>query len=266
MMVKIERWIVRRADLCLFATPSLRKAYAARYPDLADRFVTLTNGYDRNDLPAHDEPARSDTEPFRIVYAGSLYREDELDVFLEGLRRLVHRRPELRDGLRVEFVGWLSRANQEVAVRGDRADGLAGIVSYRGFRPRDEAIAAVAAADACLLIVGNDPGKEVALPGKLFEYLGLDRQVLAVVPPGDVEQTLRELDWGVVVRPEADAIAHGIEQLVSGSRRGGSADPEGRFDRVALSAQLASLLDRLAGRDGVGGPRDPDVPTDAVDA
>ena len=266
LMVKIEGWIVRRADLCLFATPSLRQAYANRYPDLADRFVTLTNGYDRNDLPAQVEPVRTDREHFRIVYAGSLYREKELEVFLEGLRRLLDRRPEFRDRLRVEFVGWLSRANQEVADRAAGADGLAGIVSYRGFRPRDEAIAAVAAADACLLIVGDDPGKGVALPGKLFEYLGLDRQVLAVVPPGDVEQILQQLDWGVVVRPEPDAIARGIEQITSDSRRSDSADPAGRFDRVALSAQLAALLDRPMGRDGVGEVPSPDAPRGTDDA
>lgn len=242
LRIRIEDWIVRRADLSLFSTPSLRSAYASRYPDLAHGFVALPNGYDRRDLP---DPvgARPDASQFLMVYAGSLYGEHELEVFLEGLRRVLHRRPEFRDRLRVEFLGWLSRNNRVIADRASRSEILAGVVSFRGFRPRDEALRRIAAADAGLLIVGDEPGKGLVVPVKLYEYIGLDRQVLAVVPAGDVEDLLHGLDWGVVVRPEPDAIADGIERVMTESRPDRIADPEGRYDRAALAAELATLLD-----------------------
>ena len=259
---RIERWIVRRADLSLFATPSLRAAYALRYPDLSKRFVTLTNGYDRRDVPAPSEVTRPTAGTFRMIYAGSLYGEHELEIFLEGLRRFVERRPEFRPILRVEFLGWLSRSNRDIAERVSRSD-LAGIVSFSGFHPREEALRRVAAADAGLLILCDEPGKGLVLPVKLFEYLGLDRPVLAVVPKGDVEDVLRVLDWGVVVRPDADAIAQGIEQVLTMRPPGRSADPDGRFDRVELARQLAILLDGVSERVGSDradtGPRDPNV-------
>lgn len=245
----LERWIVQRADMTLFATPSLRAAYALRYPELDSRFVTLTNGYDRRDLPGLDTTqSRHDT--FLLVYAGSLYGDHELEVFLEGLRRLLDRRPELREVLRVEFLGWLSGHNQAIAEEAAESAGLSRIVTFRGFLPRDEAMSRVAAADAGLLILGGEPGKGLFVPGKLFDYIGLNLAVLAVVPEGDVEAILQGLDWGVVVRPEPDAIAQGIAEIMTVRPLRSVADPEGRYDRVSLAADLAALLECVAQKRG----------------
>ena len=46
---------------------------------------------------------------YRIVYAGSVYGDHVVELFLDGLRVLLNRRPAAREKLRVDFVGWLSR-------------------------------------------------------------------------------------------------------------------------------------------------------------
>jgi glycosyltransferase involved in cell wall biosynthesis len=242
---RLERWIVRRADRVLFATPSLTRAYADRYPDIASRFVTMTNGYDRDDLQAiPSRPAFQDGK-FRLIYAGSLYGEHELALFLDGLGRALSRDPSLRGRLRVEFVGWLSGNNQAIADRAVRSDMFAGIVTFEGFLPRNEALRRVASADAALHLLADEPGKGLFVAGKLFDYLGLDRPILAVVPEGDVRQILRELDWGVVADPEPEAIAAGLDRIVSAGPSDRRADPNGRYDRAVQGANLARLLDEL---------------------
>jgi glycosyltransferase involved in cell wall biosynthesis len=244
---RIEHWIVTRADAATFATPSLRAQYAARYPELADRFVTLTNGYDRNDLPTPERPRHASGE-FRIVYAGSLYGERELGVFIEGLRRAMTRRPELQRTLRVEFIGWLSGHNRALADEASRDPALAAVLSFTGFRPQHEALRHIAAADAGLLILTDEPGKGVIVPVKMFDYLGLNRQILAAVPRGDVRDILHDLDWGIIVQPDAAGIAAGIERLITSPARRRQSDPGGRFDRATIAAGLASLLDAVADR------------------
>ncbi len=244
---RIERWIVHRADVALFATPALTSAYATRYPDVADRFVTMTNGYDREDFLRTVSGSRAENV-FRIVYAGSLYGERELQLFTDGLARALDLWPELGDRLRVDFVGWISGNNQAVAERIARSETLGGIVSFIGFRPRAEALGRIAAADAALLILADEPGKGLFVPGKLYDYIGLDRPILAIVPDGDVRNILDELNWGVVVKPQPEAIAHGIERLVTNKQPAGPADPDGRYDRRAITTRLAALLDDVAGR------------------
>src|SRR3546814_4551287 len=53
-------------------------------------------------------------------------------------------------------------------------------IANRGKVPRAAALAAQAAADALILVVGTDPWEDTLLPGKLFEYAGAGRPIVAL--------------------------------------------------------------------------------------
>ena len=244
---RLERMIVSRADRVVFATPSLMARYSTRYRSDRARFVTIPNGYDPADLTVEPAPRDGPTR-FRLYYGGSLYGERELAIFLEGVERLVSRRPELRDRLEIEFAGWLDQRNQEVAAAYLRPDRLGAVVRLVGLLPRQQALARLKAADAGLLLLADGPGRELFVGGKLFEYLGLDKQVLAMVPQGDARAILTELKWGVIADPDPDSVAAAVERLLSEPAPDGPADPEGRYDRRRLAARLAEVLDDIAVR------------------
>jgi hypothetical protein len=108
---------------------------------------------------------------------------------------------------------------------------------------RDEAIARQREADALLVLLAHGPGRDVFVGGKVYELIGLDKQVLAMAPPGETRRTLKELDWGIVVDPTAAAVAAGLERLVDAPAPRRVADPERRYDRRALARRLATVLD-----------------------
>ncbi len=247
---RMERWIVSRAARVVLATGRMVEQYADRYPGLADRFVHLPNGYDLAELeePAAGELPAKAPETFRLLYAGSVYGERELTLFLDGVELVLARRPELRATLRVEFLGWLSAANQEVARR--RLPALDPVVRHLGFVPRTEAIARQRSADAGLVLIGAGPNRDVVVTGKLYEYLGLDLPILAVVPEGEARTILAELDWGVVADPTPDGVAEGIERILALPRdRARHADPDRRYERRTLAGRLATILDEVTGGD-----------------
>lgn len=246
---KIERRIVDSATRVVFASDGLTEAYADRYPWARDRFLTIPNGYDRADLlgAATPPPTGAADGRFHLVYGGSLYGDRELELFLEGVELLVARRPRVRDELAVEFVGWLNLHNQAVAARFDTADRLGGMLTFAGFVPHREAVGRLARADALLQIIADDPNKGRIQGGKLMEYVGLDRQILAVVPPGRARELLAELDWGIVADPTPAAVADGLERLLVTPAPGRRADPDGRYDRANLTKRFAWLLDEVAG-------------------
>jgi glycosyltransferase involved in cell wall biosynthesis len=253
---RIERRIVERADRLVFATQGFLDGYAERYPWAANKMRVIPNGYDRADIPApaaHDRGG-SDSGRFRIAFGGSVYGEHELEIFLDGLELLVARRPEIRDRLEVEFIGWLSLHNQDVAARYLSPERLGSMVRFTGFLPHREAVARMASADALLQLVADGPNKAGHQGGKLLEYLGLDRQILAVVPEGKARELLRELDWGVVADPTPEGVAGGVERLLAGPAPNRPADPTGRYDRVNLAGQLAALLDEITGTSVGRGP------------
>jgi glycosyltransferase involved in cell wall biosynthesis len=244
---RIERKIVAGADMVIFATQGLMEAYAERYPGAAERMRVIPNGYDRADFPAPGGAAgdgdRAGDRRFRLVYTGSFYGERELEIFLQGLEILVGRRPEMKDRLEVEFVGWLSFHNRGVAASYARPGRLGSMLRFSGFMPHAEAMRKAAMSDALLQIIADDPRKGEVQGGKLMEYLGHDRQILAIVPEGVAREVLRELDWGIVADPTPEGVASGVERLLAAPPPTHRADPEGRYDRANLAVRLARCLD-----------------------
>jgi glycosyltransferase involved in cell wall biosynthesis len=244
---RIERSIVESAASVVLATARMVDQYAERYPHLSDRFIHLPNGYDLAELrsePGNEPPSR---EPgtYRILYAGSIYGERELTLFLDGVELLLARRPELRERLRIEFLGWFSAANERIA--GRRLPALDPVVRHLGFVPRPQAIARQRAADAGLVLLSDVGDRSLFATTKLYEYLGLDLPVLAIVPAGEVRTILAELDWGVVADPSPAGVALGIERIMDEPRiTDRHADPERRYERRSLTERLAALLDRVS--------------------
>ncbi len=241
---KVERWIIRSADQVVFLAPSTARMYQERYP-FASNFVVIPNGYDRSETTVSSR-AREAGRRFRIVYTGLLFRPMELAIFLEGLDRLVSRRPELIDQIEVLFYGAVDPACQEIADRALANDRLSRVVEFRGYVPRRVALQAVADSDAALVLLGGGPSMGVYIPGKLFDYLGQSQQILAMIPRGDAWDLLEELGWGVKAEPEPTEIEHAIERVMTLPAPSGPADSDGRYDRVVLARRLAETLDAAA--------------------
>lgn len=239
----MERSIVTRADRTVFVTAAWLDRYADRYPHRADRFVHIPNGYDRADLGMRGDRAQPNA-PFRLIHPGSIYGERELELLLDGVALALARDPGLRQRLRIELVGWLSARNQAIAA--ERAAALEPVVTFIGQRPRPEVLAMERTADAGLILIADDPGRENDVNAKLFEYLGLDLPVLAIAPLGESRSILDELGWGLGADPTPAGVADGLASLMALRVPVGPADPEGRYDRRRLAARLASLLDEVS--------------------
>ena len=241
----LERWVIGKADRVIFATPSLKARYEARYPRRARRFVTIPNGYDREELgpPPTPSTARS-AGPFRLVYTGSVYGEHELRIFLDGLAIAVQRDPSLHERLRVEFVGWMSVPNHQLAMKSRGRLPL----TVEGFVPRTESMRRLRDADAALLLLADGPDRDLFVGAKLFEYIGLDRQILAMAPLGDTRRILAELDWGIVCDPTPAAVADALGRVITTIPPARSVDRDGRFDRAQLAARLAEVLGEASGK------------------
>jgi len=243
---RIERGIVNRAARTVLVTPGLAAMFAARYPGHADRMRIIMNGYDPTELGSVRPDVAQSDDFIRLVYTGTLDRPREAAAFLGGIERFAAGRPEVHARLRVELIGQRSPEFESVARPFGAKDRLGEVLSFTDFMPRSEALSQVAGATAALVMMGAGPGMGLFVSGKLFDYIGLDRPVFAMVPPGDVRSVLEGLDWGIIADPEPASVANGFERLWSGTYRRGRADPDGRFDRRNLTRDLAAVLDEAA--------------------
>jgi len=244
---KTERWIVRKADRVVVAAEGIRDLLIARYPDLAGRVTHIPNGYDPSDLVGVIPEPPGEAGAYRIVFAGSLYRDGELDTFLRGVRTLLERRPDLRDRLRVEFVGRINEANAATAKRWLEA-GLEGVVRFHGFVPRQRALEWMAGADALLQLMSSDPGGGTFVGGKLLEYLAFGHPILALMPPGEGRRLIGSLPGGITADLDPDQAATALEQLLDHPPAAGLPAAVQRYDRANLAGELAAVLDAVASR------------------
>jgi hypothetical protein len=146
-----------------------------------------------------------------------------------------------------DFYGIASDSCRAIWARFAARDPVVEVVRFHGFVSRRLALQAVADSDAALVMLGSGPGMGQFVPGKLFDYIGQSKEVLAVLPPGDARDILNELRWGVVADPTVTDIGLAVERLMALPAPARVADPEGRYDRIALAARLADCLRHATG-------------------
>src|SRR5450432_3673528 len=112
----------------------------------------------------------------------------------------------------------MSDACREVTQRYSVDGNLAGVVRHGGLLARGAALAAVAGADAALVLLGSAPGMDLFVGGKLYDYLGQNVQILAIVPEGDARDVLAGLGWGVVADPTPAGVEQAVERLLAEPR------------------------------------------------
>jgi glycosyltransferase involved in cell wall biosynthesis len=235
----------RRATALTAATGSIAQEIGHLHPDAAHKTTVIENGADFDDFA---ELQHRPGERFTIVHAGSFFGYRTPRPFLQGVRDLVERRPELRRRILVRFVGDLRPRDREWAEQ----LGIEGCWEETGFLSYRESIAAQRAADALLLLIPFADGRgDSVLSGKVFEYIASRRPILASVPPNGVAANLlRGVGAGEVAGPEdAGEIAAALEQMVDRwLDRGGLADvdyPEAvreRLSRRSRARDLAGIL------------------------
>jgi glycosyltransferase involved in cell wall biosynthesis len=101
-------------------------------------------------------------------------------------------------------------------------------------------------------VVDDVPGAEGIVPGKVFEYIGSRRPVLAVGPEGAVAELVRTTGAGwVLPRNDVSGIADAVASLYEEWSRAGTTHFPGRKEEVERlsrrerTRELSQVLDQV---------------------
>jgi glycosyltransferase involved in cell wall biosynthesis len=251
---RLERAVLHDADSVTTTTAWLADLLRGRgRPGLGVALVR--NGFDPADFDTAPRPARDPRSPLRLVHTGMLTLTRSAEGLLRGLRRLHELRPELGDALEIELVGARESRNDALVA----ALGLGSCVRLRDYVSHPEAVAAMRDADVLVLIKHVEPRFRGLVPGKLYEYMGAGRPLLALVPESEAADLVRDLAWGEVAPPDdPEAIAAALARLAERHRAGTLAQAYARngrerFERPSQARAFAALLESIA----EAGPKNP---------
>ena len=195
----IERHAVRRASRVIFTTPSTRRMYLERYPDLpAEKCVVISNGYDEEDFTALSlrPNAPATDKPLRLLHTGTLYPEER------------DPRPFFRAISRLKSEGRVAKETLQIAFRAPGSEDLyrgmldemkiADIVQLQPHISYRQSLQECADADALLLFQAGNCDHQI--PAKAYEYLRVQRPIFALTTrTGDTASLLNETGGATIV-------------------------------------------------------------------
>ena len=198
-------------------------------------------------------PATRD-DRLRLVYTGTLWNLTSIAPVVAALEQLSQDAPALAGQIELIAVG---RKTPEQLVIVNRLERTPVRLERIDYLPHAQAIEWMRSADALLLLLSDVPGADRVAPAKLFEYLALERPILAVLPDGESAQIVRQFDPTGHYRPDDIAgisrwLRAALQQKLS--RVGHQTDlfesapvrPSAHaFTRRELTRQLANLFDEL---------------------
>jgi glycosyltransferase involved in cell wall biosynthesis len=240
----LEHLIVGQARAVVTSTSTSCQQMRNHYSSVPrTRFSYIYNGYDPDDISGIPFKIR---RKFTVVHVGSFYKTQNPVNFLKGVRqwldsRSTNRQPELH----VIFAG-----NKEQTYSGLIRDlGLDSVVRNIDYLPHKEAIRLMKSAHVLLLQLGGGQRHSGVIPAKLYEYLAVQRPILALVPDGEAATIVHETNSGPVVREHyhhdiAAAMDHLYTTYYQNTSRLAkfSSKNIGRFDHTYLTQQLANVL------------------------
>jgi glycosyltransferase involved in cell wall biosynthesis len=237
----LEGYAFRGARALVAVSEPIAQRLRERYP--RKHVYAVPNAFSSDEwrsVPFVHPPATT------FLYAGSLYRGARNPrPFFEALAQLYREGAFNQRELRVSFYGerepWLA---DEIA-----AYGLSAIVTLCGRRPRKEILACERAASRLVVIAGEGAQERGTYTGKLFEYLGARRPIIALGGPSEttvMDDVLARSGAGMRYRDVAGlrtAIMQAVDEWRRGETRALSEAAVAPFELRHFGAQYARILE-----------------------
>jgi hypothetical protein len=240
---RLEERILGLADELVTVSAPWAERLQQRAPQTPVHWIT--NGHDPDDFSFLPVPL---TKSFSITYAGLLYEgKRDPTPLLEVLSELIQSGTLVRSDVVVRFYGppepWLTVLIRKL--------GLEGVVETHGVIGRDESLRRQAESQILLLLGWHDPAERGQHTGKLFEYLGSKRPILAVSGAyGVMSQVLEETGVGVHALSN-EQLRSVLVRAYGQFRSTGQVPYEGLDAKVQaythqeMARRFAQLLDRM---------------------
>lgn len=238
---RLESTVVETADRVLVTARGAAGGVGAD----PERVWWIPNGWDESDFSSTALPASNG--PFVLAHFGSLYASRNFTAVWAAVAAWNAQAGQRR--IQLHFYG-----NTAPEVLTSLAEHLTPERDFvvHGNLPHREAVYAMHGANALLIMHNDTISGSRCIPGKLFEYLATSRPVLAVGPvPGDMATLIADellpagCPWWVHSPDDHPGIAEAISGLLAADNNPPPLPIAGRFERRALTADLALKLSEL---------------------
>jgi glycosyltransferase involved in cell wall biosynthesis len=238
----LERKALRTASAVVSTTPSF--VHVLEKSGGKGKAICITNGFDPDDFAHAPVPDSMDRDHFvRVVYTGVWRPGYGPEDLYHAVRQLKETGSACLRSLKVMMAGFPPGRAREY--------GIEDFVEELGPVPHGQAIDLMMRSSALYLPVSQGFYEKAHLPGKLFEYIGSGRPILAsVIPDSEVAAVLASVGGALCVLPgDVQKLADSLERMCNrdGLDLFSARLPNAvaQYTRRSLSKKLATLLDSV---------------------
>ncbi len=246
---QFENWLqalmLRQANRVVVMTKGHAGELRCSYRVADAKLAVIRNGFDEDDFDSAHASATDFLEPgyLHLSHFGTIYPNHSGNFFL-ALTELTKERPDVKERLRVNIIGYPDEDVRRYASEGELKD----IIRIHGYIEHQHALQAMRSSHCLLVFLGHRDFSRLAVSSKTYEYLRVGRPILALTYEGELKELVKEARAGWVVEPnDTEAIKQALKTLLNGTRDDAPprpARPEfvGQFRYDRLAAHLASIF------------------------
>lgn len=238
---RMEQQVLRQADQVVVISPNMRKEFEALAPKA--NIITITNGFDPADFQAAADHLDAD---FSICHIGSMNKDRNPILLWKALQALLSADQKLKEKLKIRLIGKVDHT----IFQSINAYGLSDYLEKVDQLPHQEVLQAMLRSQVLLLVINNTPNAAGILPGKMYEYMGAQRPIVAIgLSQEDAGKILWTTGAGVMYDyDDLEGLKESIQQMFQAYlRQDLSVDSSGteQYSRRHLAGVYAALMDKL---------------------
>jgi hypothetical protein len=251
--LSLEREVAEAADLLVFTSRETVDLFFKKYPaSLKTKSRILPQCYAPDEVERYANAAGHLT----IRYLGNFYGSRTPAPLIAGIRRMLTEVPSALEEVKIELIGPGDAATLEQLTRGLPP----GLISAHPSVSYLESRQLMAGADG-LIVIDAPADQSVFLPSKLIDYIGADRPIFGVTPPGTAATLIRSLGGPVADPADPAEVAANLQEFIGCLRKRreypvcqkwGEDEVRNVYSTEAVTARFMEMLHELAPETGAG--------------
>ena len=251
---KMETKVLEDADKVITINDRIKELIHQRYPFVGDEKVSvIPQGFDPEDF---ENKAAASNEQYngnplnkrkmRISYSGSFLNYYTPKHFLDGLKLAIEKLPELKNNIEACFIGTFPEAYKEYI----KQLGIEEAVNIMGYVEHSVCTKYLNESDVLWMMINKSERSDLHSTGKLYEYFGAGKPILACVPDGVARRSLDMHGAVILTEPDdapaiADAVLNYYEKFKAGKMPVPNEEMTGMYNRKKLAGKLAREFNLL---------------------
>ncbi|MFA5405269.1 MAG: glycosyltransferase [Ignavibacteria bacterium] len=244
--INMEKKVIKDANVIITTNRRVKELIISRYGNIAYNDIKIfPHGYDSEDFEIASTKKLPLTNKMRVTYSGSFYTRDP-KFYFKAIKIFLSRHPELNDKVEFCFLGLFTKEHLNIA----KSLKIMNNLNLPGYINHFECVKYILASDVLFLLISRGENEDAAMPGKVGEYIGSRKNIIACIPEGVTKKILENYKAIKFVEEEnpniiADALYEYYKLFEQNNMPVANDELVKQYDRKLITAELAKEFNYL---------------------